>query len=286
LIAYNKNSRQIDTAIAKQAITDVSSSRKAARRPARLILAWAAAALVVSAATVLALFYLPRQGTDARTAAAEAAFKRHITALAAGPQTDQWQPLLTNLAAVWGSPPPIKPMGGSLEQAIQALGLSVYRYSGNLGGIIRLGYPALLECALPTGGARRYLLLIAIQQDQATLLTGGNEPLQMPLQRLEQYWTGKALIPWDNPADLPVPFGRDATQTEREQLARLLNAAGVLPQEDRSSSGIGLRAAILRFQTRQGISPTGTAGVQTLMQLYRFSHPTRIPSLTTTEQTP
>lgn len=285
LIAYNHNSRQIDAAIAKQAIVDVSRSRKEKRRPAR-VMAWAAAAIVLLATAALALMYLPRQSEDSHTVTAEVTLEQRITALSTNTHADQWQTLLTNLAGVWGSPPPVEPVGQSPEQAIQSLGLAVYRYTGNLGGIIRLGYPALLECALPPSGAKHHLLLTGIQQDQVVLATGNNEPLQMPLQRLEQYWTGKALIPWDNLADLPVPFGHSATPSEREQLARLLNAAGVLPMEDRSYSDTNLRSAILRFQTRQGISPTGTAGVQTMMQLYRFSHPTRIPSLTTTEQTP
>jgi general secretion pathway protein A len=285
LIAYNHNSRQIDTATAKQAIADVSRSRKEGRSPARLM-AWAAGVVMLLASGALALFYLPQQRAISQAPVAEAAFEQQITALSATTQTEQWQSLLTTLAGVWGSPPPVKRVQESPEQAIQSLGLSVYRYTGNLGGIIRLGYPALLECTLPPAGVKRYLLLTGIRQERAVLTAGGDTPLELPLQRLEQYWTGKALIPWDNLADLPVPVGRNATQSEREQLARLLNAAGVLPLEDHSYANANLRAAILRFQTRQGINPTSTAGVQTLMQLYRFSHPTRIPSLTTAEQNP
>lgn len=286
LIAYNHNSRQIDTATAKQAIADVSRSCKENRRPARLMLAWAAAFVVLLITVTLALLYLPRPLTASRPPETDAALEQRITALASGTQTDQWQALLTTLASAWGNPPPVKRAINSPEQAIQSLGLSVYRYSGNLGGIIRLGYPALLECSLPPSGAKRHLLLTGIRQERAVVTTGSDTPLELPLQRLEQYWTGKALIPWDNLADLPVPFGRDADQTEREQLARLLNAAGVLHLEGTSYSSAQLHAATLQFQTRQGISPTGTVGVLTLMQLYRFSHPTRIPSLSTAEQTP
>lgn len=285
LIAYNHNSRQIDTAVAKQAITDVSRSRKETRSPARLM-AWTAGVVVLLAVAALALLYLPGPLTASRPPAPDAALEQRMTGLTTGSQTDQWQTLLTALAAAWGNPPPVKRVGESPEQAIQSLGLSAYRYTGNLGGIIRLGYPALLECTLPPAGVKQYLLLTGIQQERVVLTTGSDTPLELPLQRLEQYWTGKALIPWDNLADLPVPFGRDADGTQREQLARLLNAAGVLHLEGTSYSDAQLRAATLRFQTRQGISPTGTVGVLTLMQLYRFSHPTRIPSLATTEQTP
>lgn len=285
LIAYNRNSRQIDTATAKQAIADVSRSRKEGRSPARRM-AWAAGVVVLLASAGLALFYLPGPLTASKPPVPDVTLEQRITALSAIPLTEQWQPLLTSLANAWGTPPPVRHAGNSPDEAIQSLGLSVYRYNGNLGGIIRLGYPALLECALPPSGAKRHLLLTGIRQERAVLATGNGAPLELPLQRLEQYWTGKALIPWDNLADLPLPFGRDADGAQREQLARLLNAAGVLQLEGSSYSHAQLRAATLRFQTRQGINPTGTVGVLTLMQLYRFSHPTRIPSLTTTEQTP
>jgi len=226
LIAYNHNSRQIDTAVAKQAITDVSRSRKETRSPARLM-AWTAGVVVLLAVAALALLYLPGPLTASRPPAPDATLEQRMTGLTTGSQTDQWQTLLTALAAAWGNPPPVKRVGESPEQAIQLpwpVCLSLHRQPGR-------DHPAGLPCPAgrapcPPAGVKQYLLLTGIQQERVVLTTGSDTPLELPLQRLEQYWTGKALIPWDNLADLPVPFGRDADGTQREQLARLLNAAG------------------------------------------------------------
>jgi len=286
LIAYNRNSRQIDTATAKQAIADVSRSSKAARRPGRLALAWAAGIVLLLVTASLALIYLPGPPTASKPPVTDVTLEQRITALATGSQSDQWHLLLTALAAAWGNPPPVKRVGESPELAIQSLGLSAYRYTGNLGGVIRLGYPALLECSLPPAGAKRYLLLTGIRQDQVMLATGATEPLLLTLPRLERYWTGRALVIWKNFDRLPVPFDRNSSPAQRGQLIQLLAAAGSWSPDNASPADRQLRAAVVRFQSQQGISTTGTVAAQTLMQLYRFSYPSQIPSLSTVGKSP
>jgi len=273
LIAYNKNRRQIDTSVAKQAIADVSRSCKQPRflrtKPA---IAWATVVLLVLAAAVLTGIYLPRHRATATTSMPRHGIEQQPAAVAVLSPSDNLASLTRSLAHVWNFiPPPSSTAVSTPEQAIQSLGLSVYRYTGNLGGIIRLGYPALLECSLTPGDTRHYLLLTGILQDQALVASAPGQPTRIPLQQLEQCWTGKALIPWNNAAYLPVPLRQNSTVQERERLVQLLVAAKVWPPEATDYTDERLRDAILRFQSSQGISTTGIAGAQTLMQLYRFS---------------
>lgn len=285
LISYNQNLRQVDTGIARQAIRDVSRSCKEGRQRTRIIAAWATGIVLVLLVVGLAGIYLPRKTLSAAGPTDQAEVEARLTALVDVSPPDQLQALRNRLAAIWNIIPATSAVI-SAEQAVQSLGLSVYRYTGNLGGIIRLGYPAILECSLPPNSAKRYMILSGIEQEQAILTIGNGESLRLSLQRLEQIWTGKALIPWKNIANLPVPMGRTASPAQREQLVQLLAKAGVPPAKGSGDADAQLRTAIANFQARQGISATGTVGAQTLMLLYTTAYASHIPALARAEHKP
>lgn len=286
LIAYNRNTRQIDTTIAIQAIKDASHSCKERRLPIRTAVAWTIGIILAVAVFVLASIYLPRHSAFTPPASRAEQVGQRLLTLSNVASTDHLQTLRNDLATAWHIAPVPATAAATVEGAMQSLGLSVYRYTGNLGGILKLGYPALLECSLPPNNTKRHLLLTGIAQEQVILATGNGEPLRIPLQRFEQLWAGKAIIPWRNFGGLPTPLGLNATQAQREQLAQLLATAGTLLDKTSGKPETQLRSAVMAFQSRQGIPPTGVVGAQTLMQLYRSSNPSQIPTLARSEQNP
>ncbi len=282
LIAYNRNSRHIDTAMARQAIVDVSTSRTARWGSKRTAWAWGGGVLLLALCVALTAGVM-RQRPAASLSEAVQAAQPHLSALASGTLADNLRQLLSPLAIAWGAPSPTAAaQAATPDQLAELLGLTPFRYSGNLGGLIRLGYPAILECAIPPTNAHRYLLLTGIRQDSASIATTG-VPFTLPLPLLEQYWTGRATVPWSNLLGLPVPVTANLTPPQEERLFQLLNAAGVWHGAMTATTAPPFKEAIRRFQTGQGISPTGVVGAQTLMQLYRAANRARIPALTRTE---
>lgn len=285
LIAFNQDTREIDATITKKAIADVTrSSKDSKRRINRNIMAVFLTLFV--AAVLLTGIYLKQPVTKTPPTTSTLTADKTLAGLAAATDAENQRAALTSLARVWGRAVPAIGAAPSVEQALQAAGFKIHSYSGNLGGLIRLGYPALLECKIPTASAKRYLVLVGVDQAALRIATAEGTVFQVPMVRIEQYWTGKALIPWRNPSGLPVPMRYDATTEQRQALASLLAAANAWTAGSADYSDAALRTAIRRFQTQHAIEPTGVAGVLTMMQLYRSSKELQIPSLTRVEHTP
>lgn len=285
LIAFNQDTREIDGTIARKAITDLTRSAK--EHTGRYKTMMRACALAV-AVTVLFLigWQLHRSATPPPPAAPSAVGEQHLATVAAASESDHLQAVMVLLGTVWGVPVPASSTAATLEQALQQTGFASYRYTGNLGGLMRLGYPALLDCSLPGATSKRHLLLVGTDQQQAAIAVSGGQRISLPISRLEQIWTGKAVIPWRNLYALPVPLRSDATVAQRQSLVRLLIAVNAWPPGDADYSDGSLRAAVRRFQQQQGIEPTGIAGVLTMMHLYRLSHELPTPSMTRMKDKP
>lgn len=284
LIAFNQGTREIDGTTARKAITDVTRSAKEQKsRYQTLIRAF----VLIIAVTMLILggWHLNRSASPP-PASVPAASEQHLAAVAAAPESEHLQAVMVLLGTVWGTPIPASSTATSLEQALRQSGFASYTYTGNLGGLMRLGYPALLDCTLPGAPSKRFLLLVGTDQQQATIAGTGGQRLSLPISRLEQIWTGKAVIPWRNLYALPVPLRSEATAAQRQALVRLLAAASVWNPGDVDYSDGNLRAAVRRFQQQQGIEPTGTAGVLTMMHLYRLSPELPTPTMTRVEDKP
>jgi hypothetical protein len=173
----------------------------------------------------------------------------------------------------------------TLETALKQAGLDLFRYSGNLGSLARMGYPAILELT-PVNGQKRYLVFGGLTPDQALVATETGDLVEVSTAALEQVWTGKAIIPWKNVLRLgvPVPYLKDST--ERTMLAHLLSSAGLLKSDPQSAiTETTVRDAVKTFQNQHGIEALGVAGGQTLLLLYRQSGEFRLPSMKKSEKT-
>jgi len=285
LIAYNQGTRDITAATAKKAIADITRSSKNSKgRFKRLAVPVLLAVGLVIA--VLTGFYLSRSIPAQPVAVMDTGAEKTLSALATVSEEENQRAVMAALTALWGDSPALSTVATTLEQALPGAGFSVLKYSGNLGGIIRLGYPALLQCLLPPANEKRYVLLIAATHSNITVATANGVTIKLPPGRLEQIWTGKALVPWKNRSGIPVPLRHNATDNQRQLLMQLMSAANAWPAGSFDYSNLALRAAIRNFQNQHGIDTTGIAGEQTLMQLYRLSKAAQTPSIKTTDTTP
>lgn len=282
LIAFNQDTKEIDATIAGKAIADVSRSCKDSSNSMKRVFKTVGAVLCLLM-FVSGSYYLIKSNQAQPKTVAPASSPAQLAALSAVAESDNRQAVMTALAAAWGKPSlPLKP-AESIEEAVQNSGFSMQSYNGNLGGILRIGYPALLQCLVPPTNAKRYILLLGASQQGVTIATGANATVSISSTQLEQLWTGKALIPWRNSLSIPVPLRHDAPPRQRQLLIQLMSSANAWPAGSIDYSDAALRAAIRTFQMKHGIENTGIAGSQTVMQLYRFSRDAQIPTLQKTD---
>lgn len=317
LIAFNQSSREITRTIAQQAITDISSSKKIAKKNVilKFLIPGIALCLIVGAGILLYLnrndhtsfsaaqadqqvhlqFSILKEwyGVIAATVAAVlcgigiAYFKwrstkkevphssnaQTIETNNAGKKQEQhlFQAVLSALASLWGQPVLPSIHEASPERALQTMGFAVYKYTGNLAGIIRLGYPALLECTTQAPGTKKFILLIGVSDDETLHINDGHHETTRTPSEVLPSWTGRALVPWKNFLGVSVVPYQQMAPEQRHILLQLLSAADVWPNDPHDTSEQALRSAIMTFQKQQEIPPSGDVGPLTLMKLYQVS---------------
>jgi general secretion pathway protein A len=288
LIGYNLNARQIDAVMTRQAIGEVSPAEtRRYRRQNRLLALLLAFAVLICGVVFAALSLAPAkppQQTVAGSSAAQTILLQHI--LQRLQEHNSSQESYRAIVKAWQIPSASHDLAkNTLETALKQAGLDLFRYSGNLGSLARMGYPAILELT-PVNGQKRYLVFGGLTPDQALVATETGDLVEVSTAALEQVWTGKAIIPWKNVLRLsvPVPYLKDST--ERTMLAHLLSSAGLLKSNPQSTvTETTVREAVQTFQHLHGIEAAGVAGGQTLLLLYQQSGEFRAPSMKKSEKT-
>lgn len=286
LIGYTAESRQIEAAQARQAVCEVAPAEGRRTRRRSRMLAAAVAALLLGAAVLAGMVY--RRPAPAPPVAATA-LQQAATPLALLLQRlDEGRSSLEAYQTVlkaWNIVPPAPVLpDSSLERSLKQAGLDTFRYTGNLGGLSRIGYPAILELSLPNN-RKRYLVFGGLSSEQTLVATESGSLTRVSTAALEQVWTGRALIPWKNLLGLSVPVPYLPNHTQRELLARLLVSARTWPPNQPVITEGAVREAVKRFQQSQGVEADGVAGGQTLLLLYRQAPDFKAPVLKKAEKT-
>lgn len=285
LIGYNQDTREINTAIVRQAIKEVAPSEARRYRRRNAVFAYAAIALILLGITAGAsLTYLRL-----------AAHKPHVTQVAQAAtlptllqrlqERSSAQEAYQTIGRAWElSPRSASQTVTALEPALKAAGFETLRFSGNLGGLARLGYPAILELT-PATNQKRYLVFGGLTSESALVADQTGNLVEVPTAALEQLWNGRAIVPWKNALGLRLPVPYTTPNADQGLLARLLASAGVLQVGGGAASADTLRTALQSFQSSQGLEPDGIAGAQTVLLLYRQAHEFRAPILKKAEHT-
>ena len=188
------------------------------------------------------------------------------------------------LTGFWKAPP--IPDNGhllrldSLEREARTRELRLYNFSGNLGALLRLDYPAVLELILPDVPGRRFLSLVGMESDQLIIEPPIAGRKSLAFGELEKHWSGQGFLLWKDPLNLPAVIPPGAEGGSIRRLQELLREAGAYSRPLTGIYNDDTVAAVKKFQSSWGIKPDGIVGGKTLMLLYRSIDRFEAPRLT------
>ncbi len=282
LIGYTAEARQIEARHAKQAIGEVApAERRRSLRRGRVVAIAAVAVLLAASLFGIQALMQPKPvqvvsnppPVVPRQAVSLAGMLQQLNESTSGALAYQ------TVLKAWNITPPAGAVPENrLDSALKSAGLDLFRYSGNLGGLARMGYPAILEMS-GADSRKRYLVFGGFGNEQALVADAAGKLTPVSAMALEQAWTGRAVIPWRNLMRLSVPTPYFTNSGQRELLLRLLATAGFPGNEESGTPEEAARQALISFQRQQGLEADGVAGGQTLMMLYRRAADFRAPIL-------
>jgi general secretion pathway protein A len=173
----------------------------------------------------------------------------------------------------------MSPFNG-MERAALDRGLRLYRFSGNLGALLRIDYPAVLELTLPGVPGKRFVSLVGIENEQLLVDPAISDRRSLSFLEIEKHWSGQGFLLWKDPLNLLTSMSPGAMGNDIKRLQTLLKEAGAY---SRPLTGVYDRdtlLAIKEFQSSKGIEQDGIVGGQTLMLLYRSIDRFEVPRLT------
>jgi general secretion pathway protein A len=170
-------------------------------------------------------------------------------------------------------------LSNAMERAALERALHLYRFSGNLGALLRIDYPAVLELTMPDIPGKRFVSLVGMKNEKILVDPPMAGRISLSFREIEKHWTGQGVLLWKDPLNLlrKIPLGSKGDSIK--QLQDLLREAGT---DDVPLTGVydgNTLSAVKRFQSSRGIEPDGIVGAQTLMLLYRSVDRFKVPRL-------
>ena len=199
------------------------------------------------------------------------------------PESESARRAFNTLAGFWNVPP--VPQSSNLDQfdgwesAAHDRELRLYRFSGNLGVLLRIDYPAALELTLPGIPGKRFIALVGIENEQLVVdpPIAGRESLSF--SELEKHWSGRGLLIWKNPLNLLANISPGEKGGHIKRLQILLREAGVYNGPLTGVYDSDTLSAVKELQSLREIEADGISGEQTLMLLYRSIDRFGVPRL-------
>jgi len=167
-----------------------------------------------------------------------------------------------------------------MERSLQERNLRLYRFSGNLGLLLRIDYLAVLEMTMPGLPGRRFISLVGMENEKLLIdppIAGRNF---LSFSELENYWSGNGFLFWKDPLDLLMK--NISPETKGSHVKRLQGLLREIEAYSGPLTGIydnDTMLAVKRFQSLKGIAQDGIVGGQTLMLLYRSIDRFEVPKL-------
>jgi general secretion pathway protein A len=200
------------------------------------------------------------------------------------PEAESARRAFNALAGIWKVPPvteilDLDPVKG-MESAALDRGLRLYRYSGNLGALLRIDYPAALELILPGVSGKRFVSLVGMEDDQFLIDPPIEGRKSFSFSEVEKYWSGQALFLWKDSLNLIKNVSPGSRGDRVREVQSLLNEAGSYDKPVTGVYNADTLSAVKEFQASRGIQQDGIVGGQTLMLLYRSIDRFQAPRLT------
>jgi general secretion pathway protein A len=188
------------------------------------------------------------------------------------------------LAGLWNVNPIPKAVSWSssdgMERAARGRGLLLYQFSGNLGALLRLDYPAALELTLPGVEGKRFLSVVGMEEEKIKIEPPVGGTRALAFSEVEKYWSGQGFLLWKDPLDLLAKVSWGAKGEPIRRFQGLLREIGMYQHPLTGVYGNDTLSAVKEFQSSKGLEKDGVVGRQTLMYLYRSLDHFGFPSLT------
>jgi general secretion pathway protein A len=169
-----------------------------------------------------------------------------------------------------------------MEHAAQERKLRLYRFSGNLGALLRINYPAVLELNMPGTPGKRYISLVGTENEQLLVAPMLASRKSLSFSEIEKHWSGRGFLLWKDPLNLLTngsPILPGARGAHIKQLQGLLRETGIYSKALTGVFDGETLSAVKEFQLSKGIEEDGIVGGQTLMILYRSIDRFKVPKL-------
>jgi general secretion pathway protein A len=169
-----------------------------------------------------------------------------------------------------------------MERAAQDRKLRLYRFSGNLGALLRIDYPAALELNMPGVSGKRFISIVGMKNEQLHVAPPLASKKSFSFNEIEGHWSGRGFLLWKDSLNLLMngsPILPGATGAHIEQLQGLLKEAGIYSKALTGVYDGETLSAVKAFQLSRGIEEDGIVGGQTLMVLYRSIDRFKVPKL-------
>jgi general secretion pathway protein A len=166
-----------------------------------------------------------------------------------------------------------------IEQAAVERDLRLFRFSGNLGTLLRLNMPAFLELKFPEIQGGRFISLVGFEKDKFRIDPPVPEKASISFSEIERYWSGRGFILWRDFINL-MPSRPSETRGEHiKRLQELLKEGGIYNRPLTGVYDAETLSVVKRFQSSKGIEPDGIVGAQTLMLLYQSIDRFKVPGI-------
>jgi general secretion pathway protein A len=167
-----------------------------------------------------------------------------------------------------------------MERAALDRELLLYRYFGNLGALLRIDCPAVLELTLPGVPGKRFVSLVGMENEQLLIDPPIAGRRSLSFNEVEKHWSGRGFLLWKDPLNLLTRISPGSAGGQIKRLQGLLKEAGAYSRPLTGVYDVDTLSAIKEFQSSMGITQDGIVGGQTLMLLYRSIDRFKVPRLT------
>jgi general secretion pathway protein A len=301
LAGYTRDNAKVTTRIASAGIKDMGwrSASHAWRRGLILVPTFVVLAALAAGAIYFLwpefiqrfIFSKPIEATVGQplkeTVIAGEKLSRSMTAeLGKVPEEESARRAFNTLAEFWNVSPVAEgdrmAQLNEMERAAQDRKLRLYRFSGNLGALLRIDYPAALELNMPGMPGKRFISIVAMKNEQLLIAPSFASKNSLSFSEIERHWSGRGFLLWKDPLNLLMngsPILPGARGAHIEQLQGLLKEAGIYSKALTGVYDGETLSAVKAFQLSRGIEEDGIVGGQTLMVLYRSIDRFKVPKL-------
>jgi general secretion pathway protein A len=167
-----------------------------------------------------------------------------------------------------------------MERAALDRELRLYKFSGNLGALLRIGYPAALELTMDGVPGKRFISLVSMEDGQLLVDPPIAGRRSLTFSELEKHWSGQGFLLWRDVLNVLTGASKGSKGGQIRQLQDLLREAGAYGKPLSGVYDNDTLLAVKEFQSAKGIEQDGIVGGQTLMHLYRSIDRFGVPRIT------